>query len=204
MSNEICPDLRQAIGLRGRTWPANSGNDSGKLAAGTAAFLPHLTGCSIGGDCAVAKIVGSGGEIRTKAGCCRHVGEALNGIKAAELADVKVIIQNPETRRYLSANGRWVATEDDARDFVSLLPAYHFARNHTSGRFRVMLYCDEDNYRTTIAEGTGTGVDRFEGAPAYLPAAPVKANDVNRDQAKQSSQWLRLFTGLAGVGSHLN
>lgn len=57
--------------------------------------------------------------------------------------------------RFLSADGRWVAEREDARDFYSLLPAYYFARDNTSRHFQVVLYCPEDHFCASIIAGKG-------------------------------------------------
>jgi hypothetical protein len=67
---------------------------------------------------------------------------------------MKIVIQNTETQHYLSA-GRWVSAADDADDFVAILRAYKFAREHTSGHFQIVLYCPEDEYVTNIIDGMG-------------------------------------------------
>ena len=74
---------------------------------------------------------------------------------------MKVIVQDHDTKYYLADNGCWVATENDARDFGSVLPAYHFARNFTARGFTVLLYCPDDSYRAVIVEGKGTGGERM-------------------------------------------
>jgi hypothetical protein len=71
---------------------------------------------------------------------------------------MKVLIQNVVTKRYLSACGRWVGAADDAKDFYALIPAYHFARQHTEGRFTVVLYSPDDNYCMNIIDGEGEGM----------------------------------------------
>jgi hypothetical protein len=68
---------------------------------------------------------------------------------------VKVLVQDIATLRYLARDGRWVASRDDARDFLSLLPAYCFARDHTSCTFQVLLYCPDDNFCASIIAGQG-------------------------------------------------
>jgi hypothetical protein len=69
---------------------------------------------------------------------------------------MKVVVQDSESGRYLSPEGRWVAAADGARDFHSILPAFHFAQSNTSVRFRVMLYCPDDQYLTSMIDGAGT------------------------------------------------
>ncbi len=86
---------------------------------------------------------------------------------------MKVIIQNLTTRRHLSADGRWVRAAEDAKDFYSLIPAYHFARQNTEGRFTVVLYCPDDNYCTNIIEGEGEGV-ATSGTAALDSSAKMK------------------------------
>jgi hypothetical protein len=68
---------------------------------------------------------------------------------------VKVIVQDLESMRFLAADNRWVADRDSARDFFSLLPAYYFARDHTSRHFQIVLYCPEDHFCASIIAGKG-------------------------------------------------
>ena len=83
---------------------------------------------------------------------------------------VKVIIQEVESNRYLSGNGQWVNSATIAEDFITILQAYTFAKNYTSGPFRVVLH-DED-YSKDILEGVG--VDTAGGvAYALQPVAAV-------------------------------
>jgi hypothetical protein len=71
---------------------------------------------------------------------------------------MKVIIQNKETCLYFSARGLWSVRPDDAQDFLTLLPAYHFAQNNVCGRFQVVLFCADDRYHASIIEGNGVAV----------------------------------------------
>jgi hypothetical protein len=68
---------------------------------------------------------------------------------------MKVIIEDMVAREFLAEDGQRVADKADARDFFTLLRAYHFAQANTSGRFRVLLHCPEDNYSASIIEGIG-------------------------------------------------
>jgi hypothetical protein len=68
---------------------------------------------------------------------------------------MKVIIQDICSKEYLSEDGQWVSARAQARDFLTLLRAYHFGCENTSGRFQVLLYCEEDDYSACIIEGVG-------------------------------------------------
>jgi hypothetical protein len=68
---------------------------------------------------------------------------------------MKILVQDLETCRFLSVNGSWVAEKDAARDFHSLLPAYQYARDFTSRRFQVLLYCPDDRFCVSMIAGEG-------------------------------------------------
>jgi hypothetical protein len=85
-------------------------------------------------------------------------------MEPACLKGMKVIIRDARTQNYLSADGGWVRSRDDAGDFFTLLRAYHFAARHTSGRFQVLLYSPDDQYCANIVEGTGTAKEEHETA----------------------------------------
>jgi hypothetical protein len=86
---------------------------------------------------------------------------------------MKVLIKEIDSDRYLSVNGQWVTAADHAKDFLALIPAYNFAKQNTSARFQVVLYCSEDNYRQGIIEGKGEAVS---GAVASSTAMKVKVS----------------------------
>ncbi len=91
--------------------------------------------------------------------------------------------------RFLSDDGRWVADRDDARDFYSLLPAYYFARDHTSRHFQVVLYCPEDHFCASIIAGKGVAPAAAKPAGAQVVAVKVVAKSAKtRSRAKTSSQ----------------
>ncbi len=125
---------------------------------------------------------------------------AIFGTKTALIADMKVIVQDATTKRYLSATGGWVATENDAQDFLSLLRAYNFATHFTSRRFGVVLYCPDDNYRTTIIEGEGKVKDEFSGE--LRDGATVK--QASHQQASTAQQWSRFNTRMTSTRHQLN
>jgi hypothetical protein len=87
---------------------------------------------------------------------------------------MKVIIQDLETNRYFAPSGRWVMAPDAAENFYSILPAYHFAKQNVSGRFKVILYCADDQYSKSIIEGVGQDVGE-EISELATPYTPVKA-----------------------------
>src|ERR1700721_425630 len=99
---------------------------------------------------------------------------------------MKVIVYSLQTRKYLAANGRWVADKADATDFLTLLRAYHFGRINTSGSFEVLLHCPEDDYCASIITGIGitdsqTPVDSEPvEIPIHYPRASVKSQSPYR------------------------
>jgi hypothetical protein len=109
---------------------------------------------------------------------------------------VKVIVQDLETMRFLSRDGRWVADRDDARDFFSLLPAYYFARDHTSRHFQVVLYCPEDHFCASIIAGKGiagaeTKPVSAQGAVVKVLAKAAKARSRAKNSTRPVMQWVK-------------
>jgi hypothetical protein len=87
---------------------------------------------------------------------------------------MKVIIEDMAAREFLAADGQWVADKADARDFFTLLRAYHFAQANISGRFRVLLHCIEDDYSASIIEGIGMAdVDPADSDATVNVSLPV-------------------------------
>jgi hypothetical protein len=158
--------------------------------------------CVIGSDYKAHANTTASCKMRPEEGASEPAPAAPAGMEAAEALGVKVIVQDQVTKYYLSANGCWVAEEHAARDFRSLLPAYHFARNFTSRGFKVLLYCAEDNYRAVIIEGEGTGEEDFEASFASTPT-----NVKNATKAKQVStvsHWDRFNGCMRMMQSELN
>ena len=96
-------------------------------------------------------------------------------IPVAESADVppmKVIVQDIANQLYLAAHGAWVADAASARDFRTLLRAFHFATDNVACRFQVLLYCEDDDYVACIIEGEGKA-EAAEFAPRPPAEAPV-------------------------------
>jgi hypothetical protein len=93
---------------------------------------------------------------------------------------MKVIIRDLESRKYLSAHGRWVPAAHEAKDFIALVPAYNFAKENTCGRFQVILYCPEDNYHKSIIDGTGMAGDArmFASSPTPKVMAALLGSNV--------------------------
>jgi hypothetical protein len=87
-------------------------------------------------------------------------------LKNADVLDMKVIVQDLETGRYLSADGRWVAARTNARDFGTLLRAYHFAKDNTSKHFQVLLHSTDDEYCSCIIDGVGMASSNSEAVAA--------------------------------------
>jgi hypothetical protein len=87
-------------------------------------------------------------------------------LKNADVLDMKVIVQDLETGRYLSADGRWVADRTNARDFGTLLRAYHFAKDNTSKHFQVLLHSTDDEYCSCIIDGMGLASANAEAVVA--------------------------------------
>jgi len=152
----------------------------------------------VGSNCEARVGASTNGKMRIEQRRGEPAANIAAGMEAAEDLAVKVIIQDRETKYYLSANGCWVATETDARDFFSLLPAYHFARNFTSRGFKVVLYCPEDNYQTVIIEGEGAcGDDMAE------PEAAKPSHHVNQGAAR-ASIWERFNACMRMTRAELN
>ncbi len=80
---------------------------------------------------------------------------------------MRVIIQDTETKAYLSADGRWVADIAAATDFLTLLRAFNFAQANTSRNFEVFLHCCDDDYLAGIIKGVGTA--NVEAAIEFAP-----------------------------------
>ncbi|HWF18124.1 MAG TPA: hypothetical protein VG754_02610 [Verrucomicrobiae bacterium] len=111
---------------------------------------------------------------------------------------MKVIIQDIGAREFLGADGQWVSDKEDARDFFTLLHAYHFAQANTSIHFRVLLHCPEDDYSASIIEGIGTA-----GEEASIFRVPIKKASVK--PAKQPVNPALLFARtFATARVHLN
>jgi hypothetical protein len=93
---------------------------------------------------------------------------------------MKVIVQDIETGAYLSANGRWVAAQADARDFFTLLRAYHFAKDNTARRFQVLLHCPDDQYSAGIITGVGMAAANEEAAvvPAKTQVSSLRVQTI--------------------------
>ncbi len=117
---------------------------------------------------------------------------------------MKVIIQDAKTKRYFSANGRWVIAENDARDFTSLIQAYNFARRFTSRRFAVVLFSPDDNYRASIIEGEGIA-DDVVGEPAEVVLVEKASNQTTGEKTKShSSPWSRFNDCMVSTRNYLN
>jgi len=86
---------------------------------------------------------------------------------------MKVIVQDLETGAYLSGDGGWVATEAEARDFLTLMRAYVFARDNTCKRFRILLHCPDDLYSATIIAGVGTASPHLVASTSQSASQPV-------------------------------
>jgi hypothetical protein len=125
---------------------------------------------------------------------------------------VKVIVQDLETMRFLSADGRWVADREVARDFYSLLPAYYFARDNTSRHFQVVLYCPEDHFCASIIAGKGIAAPEVKAPGAKAVAVKVLNKHGNRRSKgrrstrpiMQSVNGVYLPAGFDDVRRHLN
>jgi hypothetical protein len=102
---------------------------------------------------------------------------------------VKVIVQDLETMRFLSPDGRWVADRENARDFFSLLPAYYFARDNTSRHFQVVLYCPEDHFCASIIAGKGIAQAGVKQAAAHAVAVKILKKHANRRAKGRKSVW---------------
>ncbi len=94
---------------------------------------------------------------------------------------MKVIIQDVDTGEYLSADGSWVADIGGARNFVTLLRAYHFAREKTARNFQVLLHCPDDDYSASIITGMGTSATaETAAADSVALRVPVEMNSASQ------------------------
>jgi hypothetical protein len=82
---------------------------------------------------------------------------------------MKVIVQHCETGAYLSMDGQWVAARESARDFFTLMRAYHCARNNAAGPFKVLLHCPDEEYSASIIDGVGVAEPAEETAEVAIP-----------------------------------
>ncbi len=125
---------------------------------------------------------------------------------------MKVIVQDLETMRFLAAGDCWVANRDDARDFFSLLPAYYFARDHTSRRFQIVLYCPEDHFCASIIAGKGIAPADAGHTDAQAVAVKVLKNRRNAQPRRgtaarpvmRSVNGVYLPAGFDAARRHLN
>lgn len=117
---------------------------------------------------------------------------------------MKVIVQDARTKRFLSATGRWVTSETDAQDFLSLMRAYNYATQFTSRRFEVVLYCPDDNYRTTIIEGEGTIAEEFSESVFCGEVQGATIKQVSLKKAGDSHQWTRFNACMTSTRNYLN
>jgi hypothetical protein len=102
---------------------------------------------------------------------------------------MKVIIQDICSKEYLSEDGQWVSARAQARDFYTLLRAYHFGCKKASGRFQVLLYCEEDDYSSCIIEGIGSAdADTFTPPVA---AQPEPVHFARRNEKPVRAVWAR-------------
>lgn len=120
------------------------------------------------------------------------------------MAAMKVIVQDATTKRYLSTNGRWVLAENDAQDFLSLMRAYNYATHFTSRRFEVVLYCPDDNYRTTIIEGEGKVAEDYNEAILCECVEDVPTKKTKHKKSSDSRQWSRFNDCMTSTRNHLN
>ena len=114
---------------------------------------------------------------------------------------MKVIVQDIETGEYLADSGEWVTTPAEARDFLTLLRAYNFAKETISGRFQVLLYCPEDQYSACIIEGEGLvdSLTKSSSTMTQVKTAPF----VRKAAHKMNSAWSQ-FSRFNWVGNELN
>ena len=106
--------------------------------------------------------------------------------------------------RYLSPEGHWVGDREDARDFYSLLPAYYFARDHTSRHFQVVLYCREDNFCASII--AGVGVAHHHGTVMTVAPKKISLKRFSRCNRRnvRSVKGVYLPSGFNDIKKNLN
>lgn len=110
---------------------------------------------------------------------------------------MKVIVQNIAARKFLGRDGRWVVDQAEARDFCTLLRAYHFAEANTSVRFRVLLHSPDDGYSANIIEGVGHADGTFD---IIFPTSEQAFSENNRIDSTAEL----LQKTLTGCRAHLN
>jgi hypothetical protein len=111
-----------------------------------------------------------------------------------------VIIQDLETKAYLSESVRWVLNKADARDFETLLRAYLFAEKNTSCKFEVLLHCLDDGYTSGIIKGVGTAIEKI---PAVVESDATETVWASRNVSGKSAGRFNLdFINTAN--NHLN
>jgi hypothetical protein len=67
--------------------------------------------------------------------------------------DMKVVIQDEDTRLYLANQGRWTDSAVDAKDFAFSLHARSVARNLNLKRFQVLFYFPDLDYKIVVCDG---------------------------------------------------
>ena len=71
---------------------------------------------------------------------------------------MKVLVQNKQTRKFLSADGSWTSMADEAEDFLFTARAYDIAVSRVHVLFRVVFHSSNLGYSINILDGTGLGV----------------------------------------------
>jgi hypothetical protein len=68
--------------------------------------------------------------------------------------DMKVLIQDRDTRKYVTASGEWANDAQKAVDFESHRKAWEFARQSKIHGFNIMLYSTIGRYLFCVDSGS--------------------------------------------------
>jgi hypothetical protein len=63
---------------------------------------------------------------------------------------MKVMVQDAETNKYFSNDGKWTAAPDEAQDFSFSFVAYEFAERRNVKAFNVLFYYPDIQYTIQI------------------------------------------------------
>jgi hypothetical protein len=81
---------------------------------------------------------------------------------------MKVLIQNPESRKFLARRGGWDDTVINARDFRTPVKAIAFAKDTGMEDFRVVLHFPDNNGSTGLMLGATPGGAQFDRSRGSL------------------------------------
>lgn len=70
---------------------------------------------------------------------------------------MKILIENEETREYLTGKGGWSKNPLEGKAFPAATPAFHAAKQEAIGKFAIVLHIPETNQFVNLNHGRGTG-----------------------------------------------